>query len=193
MNHDHDARAASRQRQLISEYGRFIKNLLDWWWFVTITFRGISADGTNSSRCRPPSRDLSFSRLVKFLDELEEATSYGSIGWVLVEDFGTLGGRYHNHILISQLPGVSYEQWRLEAQRRFGRTTFDPYDPSRHATEYIAKRALEDGNNLHFGGKRLTRRPRVSLDDIGGGIEIVHSADVDSSLFHMTLGRRRRR
>lgn len=49
-----------------------------------------------------------------------------AIGWVIAEEFGRIGGRWHVHILIRGASHLRRKKWWRRAFRRFGRTRIEP-------------------------------------------------------------------
>ena len=188
---EHGARAARPGRLLLSEYGDFIRQLAHWMWFWTITFRDSFWDScSDSDSLRPPSKDWALRAIDSLLHELQQEVG-SPIIWVIGADFGKLG-RFHLHILLANVDGVFMDEWKAKASRRFGRNKLDYYDPSRSAAYYVAQHALTDTGDIHFGGAGLPEE-RLQRSLPVGRVVIARSANVPSSLFHMTLGKRRKR
>jgi len=187
----HDAAAARPGRLLLSEWGDFIEQLAPWDWRWTITFRNSFWDlESPSNSLRPPSKDWSLRALDGFLNELQQEVG-SPIIWVIGEDFGRLG-RFHAHILVANVVGPSIDEWTAKAFRRFGRNRLDYYEARRGGAHYLAKHALTETGGVHFGGAGLPgERLQNSLPV--GRVVVARSANVPSSLYHMTLGRRRQR
>ena len=49
-----------------------------------------------------------------------------AIGWVIAEEFGRIGGRWHVHILIRGANHLRRKKWWRRAFTRFGRTRIEP-------------------------------------------------------------------
>jgi hypothetical protein len=49
-----------------------------------------------------------------------------SIGWVLAEEFGRVGGRYHVHLIVRGVQHVRRDVFWRRAFDRFGRTRIEP-------------------------------------------------------------------
>ena len=49
-----------------------------------------------------------------------------TIGWVIAEEFGRLGGRWHVHLLIRGVQRIRRSKWWKRAFVRFGRTRIEP-------------------------------------------------------------------
>ena len=127
------------------------------------------------------------------------------MGWVIAEEFGALGGRWHCHGLVSGVSGLSRKFWWAEAHRRFGRTRIEPFDAERAGAFYAAKYAAKALGKIHFGGilsgvevSRMTRRDgaRVWDDSLAKSSEpsathgiVIQSANVERSLFRLSLRR----
>jgi|GEM_PF-1107145 len=134
------AKQKQQRAMLPDAYGEFISTLAEWNWFVTISFRDIFP------------RDLAISRIEEWLADIQARVGGRQIGWMLAEEFGRVGGRYHCHLLVT---GVSTEIrtfWWSEAFRRFGRSEIKPFDPHKAAAFYTAKYAAKQLGLIHFGG-----------------------------------------
>ena len=174
-------------RNLARSYGKFIKDLAPWQWFVNpLTFRD-----TQAQRSLPPIAIIS--RVEMFLSDLQAAAG-NPICWVIGEELGRVGGRVHCHLLISGVAHLCPGDWRAEAYRRFGFTRIEPYDPSRRGAYYLAKRVSGEGN-IHFGGMLsqrelvANREPRSAVNSPDEVKEIVRSPDMERDFFKMGLPR----
>lgn len=49
-----------------------------------------------------------------------------AIGWVIAEEFGRIGGRWHAHLLIRGAQELRRKKWWQRAFRRFGRSRIEP-------------------------------------------------------------------
>jgi len=206
--------------QLPQAFGTFIATLAAWDWFVTITLRdniaalsetGAPLQNTVSPNYPPdpsihswrpssrgfitsgaPQPDRTLASILAFFNEIEAAAGQ-PIGFVIGEEFGRIGGRYHCHALLTGVADLRRKRWWKRAFQRFGRTRIEPFDPSRAAAHYTAKYAAKQLGGLHFGGLLATVNLRA-IDDRepvrGGRIVVARSADVPSQFFHFTLGRR---
>ncbi len=121
-------------------FGQFIAGLAPWDWWVTITFR----DDVEYP-------DAPVKAIKRWLADVARNAGL-SIGYVIAEEFGDWGGRFHCHLLISGVKGLGRRFWWSEAFRRFGRTEIKLFDPDKYVTCYIAKYAAKQLGNLHFGG-----------------------------------------
>jgi hypothetical protein len=128
------------------EWGEFIADLAEWSWFVTITFKNAAYNGA------APARDLALSRISGWLVDIQAAAGGCQIGWVLAEEFGRLGGRWHCHLLISGVSQLHRRFWWREAFRRFGISRIEPFNRERGAAFYTAKYAAKSLGEIHFGG-----------------------------------------
>jgi hypothetical protein len=54
------------------------------------------------------------------------AIATASIGWVIAEEFGRLGGRWHVHLLIRGVQQLRRKKWWKRGFVRFGRTKIEP-------------------------------------------------------------------
>jgi hypothetical protein len=164
---------------MVREWQSFIRDQRSWAWFITITLRELR------------NRERAERELREYLEDLENAAGIDT-AWIVAEDLGEIGGRLHFHALIANVDQLSIEEWTGKAQRRFGSTEIRRYYSSGGAAGYVAKRGLSGSGDLHLGG-RLMQSTDASEPSQGGRVVIAKSADVPSSLFRMTLGRRRKR
>ena len=139
-------RERTRRKLLPGAWGEFIAALMPWSWFVTITFKN------GAYGCAAPPRDLAIERIEEWLTDLQAAAGGNTIGWVLAEEFGRQGGRWHCHLLISGVSHLSRRFWWQEAFRRFGRTRIDPFNRERGAAFYTAKYAAKALGEIRLGG-----------------------------------------
>jgi len=126
-------------------YGQFISTVAEWDWFVTITFREIIV------------RDLAVARIEEWLADIQGAVGGKQIGWLLAEEFGRMGGRYHCHLLVTGVARQSRKFWWSEAFRRFGRSEIRVFNPEQAAAFYAAKYAAKQLGFIHFGGTLSAR------------------------------------
>jgi hypothetical protein len=189
--------AARKQRRakLPEAFGQFIAGLAPWSWFINpITFRGDA-----------PCSDAAMKGIEEWLADLQ-ANAGRTIGWVIAEEFGALGGRWHCHGLICGVSHLRRRFWWQEAFRRFGRTTIEPFDPGQAGAFYASKYAAKAMGKIHFGGTldgvELSRviRPdgihRTWADSLSESSKAVHthariasSANLEKSFFRLGLGR----
>lgn len=135
-----------QRARLPREWGEFIAGLAPWSWFVTITFKNSAYNGA------APTRELALSRISEWLADLQAAAGGQQIGWVLAEEFGRLGGRWHCHLLICGVCHLHRGFWWREAFRRFGISRIEPFNHERGAAFYTAKYAAKALGEIHFGG-----------------------------------------
>jgi hypothetical protein len=171
--------AARWRRRYLRVYGKWLETLQNWNWFTTFTFR-------NAKR----------SWAVKILDEyfceLERAAQV-PIAWVLAEEFGEFLDHFHVHALIAGVGELSITTWEILASVRFGRCEIKPFIAGKRGAHYIAKAALNECGDLHFGGTLAGNEALAKTSTVGRDV-IAHSAGTSSSKpFHQTLGRRRKR
>jgi hypothetical protein len=132
-------------------------------------------------------------RVKKWLLEVQREADE-PIGWMIAEEFGRLGGRWHCHGLVT---GVSHLDRRviwLRARRDFGYTRIERFDPARGAPFYTAKYAGRLPGRIHFGGTLAgvdLSKCEQSMS-CGGGRDVAVSVSMPRSLFHMCLPRRHR-
>ncbi len=212
-------------KKLPEAFGEFIAGLAPWSWFVNpLTLRNENADSQRShpgilmqngkyafyepdpriESWRPTSRHsstsgipnpyLAVARINSWLADMG-VMARRPIGWVLAEEFGRIGGRWHCHILISEVSHLSRRYWWTEAFRRFGYTRIDVFDPARGAAFYAAKYASNAVGNIHFGGTLAGRnlsvmeQPTLPGSYNNGGREIVRSPDMAQEFFKRALRR----
>jgi hypothetical protein len=218
------ARAIQIRRELPKAFGQFIASLAPWDWFINpFTFRDLNgaqefdrpaemgrqegivrytpdprfSGWQPSSRYRlssgPPAPSAALARIHEYLLELQAAAGR-PIGWVVGEELGALGGRYHCHALITGTGHLRRDVWWERAYQRFGRTRIEPFDPLKAAAYYTAKYAAKQLGGLHFGGTLAG----IDLDrerdkpERRTGVVVAPSANVPSHFFRMTLSRRHR-
>lgn len=130
-----------RRASLPEAFGQFLSGVEKWDWFVNpITFRG-----------NAPCSDGAMEQISEWLADLE-AHAGKPIGWLIAEEFGAQGGRWHCHGLICGVSHLERRFWWAEAFRRFGRTRIEPFDPMRAGAFYAAKYAAKTLGAIHFGG-----------------------------------------
>lgn len=152
-------RWAERERhraELPEAFGDFLAGLESWSWFVNpITFRGDA-----------PCSDGAMKGITEWLGDIQALAGAAEVGWVIAEEFGALGGRWHCHGLVCGVSGISRAFWWREAFRRFGRTRIEPFDRDRAGAFYAAKYAAKALGAIHFGGTlagtELSRLVRVN-------------------------------
>jgi hypothetical protein len=159
-------------------YGDFIAGLAPWDWWVTITFR---------SEAVP---DLATTRIGEYLAHIQKSTGK-PVGWVLAEEFGSWGGRFHCHLLITGVRRLPRRFWWHEAFRRFGRSEIRPFNPARAAAFYTAKYAAKALGQLHFGGTLAgTDLSLLALPkSAGGGRDSVLCPDLERAFYRLTRGK----
>jgi hypothetical protein len=186
-------RQRAARAALPGAFGDFLVGLALWSWFFHPTFRGDA-----------PCSDAAMKGIGEWLADLQAFAGGSRVGWVIAEEFGPLGGRWHCHGLLCGVSHLSRRFWWAEAFRRFGRTTIEPFDPARGGAFYAAKYAAKALGKIHFGGtladvelSRVVRRDgRRAWDDSLVGSEpsathkiVVLSANTEKSLFRLGLGR----
>jgi hypothetical protein len=179
----------NRQRRMMPrEFGMFIASLAAWDWFINpLSFRD------RTPGFGPPARDIALSRVNEFLLRMQIDAGQ-LIGWVIAEEFGRLGGRYHCHALITGVRDLSRQYWQREAYRCFGHTRVEPFDSKRGAPFYVAKYEGRLTGNIKLGGflKGRDLSKCVQSHSVGGCRDVVISAPFPKSCFHMCLARRHR-
>lgn len=155
---DRQEQWAARQRAraaMPEAYGNFLATVAAWDWFINpITFRGDA-----------PCSDAAMKAIAEWLADIQAHAGASDVGWIIAEEFGALGGRWHAHGLISGVSRLERTFWWREAFRRFGRTRIEPFDSERAGVFYAAKYAAKALGKIHFGGKlsgvELSRAVRV--------------------------------
>jgi len=204
-----------RYHDLPTAWGEFIAQLAAWDWFLTITFRDRRRDwqwqpqaqgslirgqrvrcsyrrvlSPSSSFVSPPTQDEAKHGIWDYFEDIGREAEE-PIKWLVAEDFGKVGGRFHCHGLASGVGHLNRRFWWSEAFRRFGRTQIEPFDPKRGAAFYAAKYASKALGEIHFGGTLGGKEPTSEpLASGGKASPIAPSAELESDLYHMTLGRR---
>lgn len=192
------AREQTTRANLPEAFGHFLSGLAPWSWFVNpITFRGDS----------PPCSDAAMKAVGEWLADIQTNSVEKEMGWVLAEEFGAMGGRWHCHGLIAGVSQLNRRFWWSEAFRRFGRTRIEPFNPDRAGAFYAAKYAAKALGKIHFGGNlagvqlsRVVRRDgRRAWDESSKSSEgcathglVAVSADMEKSFFRLGPGRRHR-
>ena len=169
-------------------FGEFIAGLAQWDWWGTITFRN-----------EVPCPDAGVKRVESWLDDVAKSAA-PSMGYVLAEEFGGLGGRFHCHFLLSGVKDLRRTFWWSELFRRFGYSEIKPFDPDQGAAFYTAKYAAKQLGNLHFGGFLEAQEITQSQDhfELAGqgspatakrGCEVAPSANMPRDFYRMTSKR----
>ena len=102
-----------QRRELPRAFGEFLADLTDWDWFMNpISFRddwrnAHRASDKPSPKTGPPCSDEALAYLGEYFADVQRMAGK-PIGWVIGEDFGPLGGRYHCHALVV-LVGRSFQ------------------------------------------------------------------------------------
>jgi hypothetical protein len=218
------ARENRQRRKLPRDLGKFIAGLPAWDRFVTVTLRnrepqreeawerGRLRRKANVTICKPdpqlvryepssrysradcpPTPQVVLWKIKDWLTDVEKAAGK-PIGWVLAEEFGRQGSRYHCHLLITGVQRLSRRFWQREAYRRFGHTSIEPYDPGRGAAHYVAKYSGRTLGEIHFGGTLAGRdlSECVKSHSKGGCRDVTVSPPFPKGCFHMCLSRRHR-
>jgi hypothetical protein len=179
------ARERRERRKLPPAFGRFLMGLASWDWFVNpLSFR----DG--GPGCGAPVPDFALHRIEEYL-LLVQRDAGRPIGWVIAEEFGQLGGRWHCHALITGVKHLSRNFWQREAFRRFGYTRIEAFNPRRGAAYYSAKYEGRSPGEIHIGGTLAgvdLWRCEESRSQ-GGGHDVAVSAALPKPHFRMILPR----
>ena len=189
---------STRQRNraaLPQAFGDFLAGLAPWSWFINpITFRGDA-----------PCSDAAMKAIAEWLADIQAHAGASEVGWVIAEEFGALGGRWHAHGLVAGVSRLERKFWWREAFRRFGRTRIEPFDPERAGAFYAAKYAAKALGKIHFGGtlagvklSRVIRQGGRRIWDDSFAVSsaptrthavVMPSADVCKTLFRLGLRR----
>jgi len=176
-------------------FGDFLAGLAAWSWFINpITFRGDA-----------PCSDAAMNGIMEWLADIQALAGATEVGWVVAEEFGALGGRWHAHGLVCGVSQLDRRFWWAEAFRRFGRTRIEPFDSARAGAFYGAKYAAKALGKIHFGGtlagvelSRVVRKGgrRIWDDSFADSSApscthnvITPSADVERTFFRLGLRR----
>lgn len=217
------AHRGRERRKLAWAFGGFIANLARWDWFLTLTFRdrtlrGEARASTELRRhgkvaiCRPDARLVNYQLSSRYsprsgppvpavaLRGIEQwfmglqAMARSPVGWVIAEEFGRTGGRWHCHALVTGVSRLHRKSCWQEARRRFGYARIVPFDPARGAPFYVAKYAGRPSGQIHFGGTLAgtdLSQWEVSPAE-GGGCDVAVSVPLPKNCYHMTLPCRHR-
>jgi hypothetical protein len=225
MEQERRARSLLLRKQLPQAFGNFIAGLAPWDWFInpfTFRNRGTAHESGPTvvlerkgnfvrygpdprlrewepvSRHRlfpsPPVPDAAVALIFGYFSDLQGAAGK-AVGWVLAEELGAIGGRFHCHALVTGVSHLRRDVWWEAAYCRFGRTRIAPFDPERAAAFYTAKYAAKQLGGLHFGGTLAgidLDRIHNSNPPVRRGLVVAPSANVPSSYFRLTLPRRHR-
>jgi len=178
----------ARRRALAEAFAHFIAyRLAAWDWFVTITFRDLPGVSL-------PTAEMRRREVLEFMADLEHAAE--QVGWLVAEEFGELGGRFHCHGLVAGVAALSRKDWWRVAFERFGRSRIEPVRLQRAAAFYAAKYQTKQLGTLHLGGilagVDLRTWEQSQTPAAGGRQVIAHSADVPTEFFHITRSQRGR-
>ncbi len=127
------ARENRQRKPLPRAFGKFVSELATWDWFINpLSFRDrVPGYG-------PPVSNLALTRIAEFFLRLQ-GEARQPVGWVIAEEYGQLGERYHCHALVTGVRNLSRQDWEKEAFRCFGHTQIDRFDRERRAAYYVAK------------------------------------------------------
>jgi len=185
------------RREQAQLFGEFIREMGHWSWFLTLTFR---------NSLPPP--DGAIKRIEEWLADID-AHAGKPIGWIIAEEFGRFGGRWHCHGLVAGTSHLNRRFWWSEGFRRFGSTRIDPVRSNVAVARYAAKYCTKENGKLHFGGTiNVSKLSEVfksggvyrewvdSLSPSSPGIStkpmVAISDCCEKSMFHMTRGSRQR-
>lgn len=188
----------SMRQGLPEAWGNFLARLAAWDWFVTITFKD-----------DPPRPEEALKRILLWLADLQAHGGGKLIGWIIAEEFGRVGGRYHCHLLIAGVARLPRRFWWKVAFDRFGRTRIEPFDPDKAAAFYAAKYAAKALGAIHPGGTLAGRELHSLRHAIDGRrewadlteqssppqathVSVAPSASVSRDLYRLGLKRWRR-
>ena len=127
----------------------------------------------------PPVSDRALAEITDFLFELQEAAEQ-PIRWMIAEEFGNVGGRYHCHGLVAGVGHLRRDVWWKKAFELFGRTRISPFDATRGGAFYAAKYAAKRLGAIHFVGPAPGAEFAAVLHPgpIVGGADVLRSAEM---------------
>jgi hypothetical protein len=138
----------------------------------------------------PPAPSWILGRVFDFFREVQRDAGR-PIGFVLAEEFGRIGGRWHLHGLVTGVGHLSRTFWWHQAFTMFGRCRIEPPNRVEAAAFYAAKYAAKALGAIHFcgvlGGVDLSRI-EDRLPQPGGGVDLVCSPG-PTVLYRLTLRR----
>jgi len=114
------------------------------------------------------------------------------IGWMIAEEFGRLGGRWHCHGLATGVSHLDRRAIWLRAKQELGYTRIERFDPRRGAAFYAAKYAGRLPGRIHFGGSLagVDLSKCEQSTSVGGGRDVAVSVALPKRFFHICLPRR---
>lgn len=137
-----------QHRGLPLEYGNFMSTLAAWDWFVTLTMRSAPVSPNQG----PRDADVALTGVESWLSDLALAAGT-PVGWVIAEEFGRTGGRWHCHLLVTGVGKLCIEEHVWRVRQRFGRPSrIQRFDPARGAAFYLAKCAGRLPGKITLGG-----------------------------------------
>jgi hypothetical protein len=160
-----------------------------WLFFVTITYRateyqwvrGVPVSGTG----RP---SPAFARyLFTLFSEYVENSVGAPIDYVVVDQYGSRTGRFHQHALVTgrgldRYPRRHLESWLL---RNAGYSRVLPFE--RGAAYYVGRFIGREAAGLEWDLRIGREAEKRSLSVDVGRMVVAKSADLPSDLFHQTL------
>jgi hypothetical protein len=180
------ARQRRERKALARAFGYFIANLAPWDWFVnplTLRDRGLT----------PLPADASMARVENWLLDVQRQAGQ-PIGWMIAEEFGRLGGRWHCHGLVTGVSRMNRRTIWLRAKQDLGYARIERFDVRRGAAFYAAKYAGRLPGCIHFGGTLagvdLSKCEQSA--SVGGGRDVAVSVALPKGFFHTCLPRRHR-
>jgi hypothetical protein len=166
-------------------FGLFVATLAPWNWFINpISFRD------RTPGFGPPVSNLALRKINEFMLRVQ-GKAMGPVGWVIAEEYGQLGGRYHVHALVTGVLNLSRNEWEKEACRCFGRTQIQMFDQERGAAFYMTKCAGKLIGRIDFGGilKGRDLAKCVQSRSFGGGRDVVKSQPLPADCYHRCVPR----
>jgi hypothetical protein len=109
---------------LSDSWGDFLGQF-HWDWFVTLTFEGDVKTFTARNRCNA------------WLRSLEKAAGQ-PIAWFRGDEYGEKFGKFHMHLLISNVAELHRFTWMARWKARNGIARIFPFDPTRGAAFYVS-------------------------------------------------------
>lgn len=165
-----------------------------WVLFLTLTFRTRNfpwAQGFPNSGSGKPSPDFAHALFQLFTSHLESQTGH-RIDYAVCDQYGSIGGRFHQHALLSGQGLETYPRKQIEAwlgQRAgFARVLPFQHGAAFYVGRYVGKHISDANWDVRVGEQRMSK---VSRPEIWGNI-VVASAEMPKGLFHQGLPGRRR-
>lgn len=125
------------QSILVQAWGEFLSQF-HWDWFVTLTFEGDVKTFTAERRCK------------SWLRSLEKAAGM-PIAWFCSDEYGDRTGRFHLHLLISNVSHLRRLTW-MKRWEKNGYARIFAYIPDGAAPFYVSKYVTKQQGQWDIGG-----------------------------------------